>query len=350
MDEGVPKKAARRIRHALLASFRASGGFRLVAASPWRHRHLLILCYHGVSLRDEHEWDPMLFVTPAFLRRRFEILRDNGYVVLPLAEAVCRLVDGKLPHRSVALTFDDGFHNFFSAAMPLLEEFGYPATVYLSSYYCLHQRPILGITLRYLLWLARSQALPAGTLPAQSEPVDLGDVRQRDRLAARLLVDVRLLAQDREAQLAWLALVADRLGIDWEDIVRSRRLHLMTGEEVAAIAQRGFDVQLHTHRHRTPREESTFRSEVLENRLIIKELTGRPATHFCYPSGDVDPVFLPWLRDLGVETATTCAVGLANVGQNTLLLPRYIDTMAQTEVLFEGWLSGAAEMLKWRGK
>ena len=90
----------------------------------------------------------------------------------------------------------------------------------------------------------------------------------------------------------------------------------MTEAEVADISRRGFDVQLHTHRHRTPREESAFCQEVLENRRIIEGLTGVSATHFCYPSGDVDPVFLPWLRDLGVETATTCAVGLAKAGHD----------------------------------
>ena len=119
----------------------------------------------------------------------------------------------------------------------------------------------------------------------------------------------------------------------------------MTPEEVADIARRGFDVQLHTHRHRTPRERSAFCSEVVENRRILEKLTGRPAVHFCYPSGDHDPPFLPLLRDLRVETATTCEPGLARADHNPLLLPRYVDTMAQSEVMFESWLSGAAGVL-----
>jgi peptidoglycan/xylan/chitin deacetylase (PgdA/CDA1 family) len=126
-------------------------------------------------------------------------------------------------------------------------------------------------------------------------------------------------------------------------------LNLMTPEEVTDIARRGFDVQLHTHRHRTPREKSVFCSEVVENRRILEELTGRPAIHFCYPSGDHDLAFLPWLRDLRVETATTCDPSLARAEHDPLLLPRYVDTMAQSEVMFEGWLSGAAEVLNLKG-
>jgi hypothetical protein len=116
-------EAARYGRFATLAGLRAVGGLDWFAKSAWRRRRLQILCYHGVSMRDEHDWDPELFVTPAFLRRRFEILRDRGYRVLPLAEAVRCLQSHSLPARSVALTFDDGFYNFFAAAAPLLEEF-----------------------------------------------------------------------------------------------------------------------------------------------------------------------------------------------------------------------------------
>jgi len=215
-------KAARQVRNAALAGFRAVGGLKWVAASGWRRQRLLILCYHGVSLQDEHEWAPELFVTPAFLRRRFEILRDSGYVVLPLGEAVRSMRRGTLPPRSVVLTFDDGFHNFHAAAVPLLEEFGYPATNYMSSYYCVHQHPIPIVTLRYLLWRARLQPLAPGVLPGQDCLVDLRDLQQRDTLAAKLFNEAQALSSDRNAQYAWLGEVASRLGVDWENILRSR--------------------------------------------------------------------------------------------------------------------------------
>lgn len=342
------RKAARHVRRAALSGFRAATGFEWVAASEWRRRRLTILCYHGVSLQDEHEWDPELFVTPGFLRRRFEILRDGGYVVLPLGEAVQKLGRGTLPPRCVVLTFDDGFHDFVAAAVPVLEEFGYPATTYVSTYHCVHQRPIMGLTLRYLLWRSRLQVLAPSVLPGQGDPIDLRYLQQRETLAASLFNEAEALSGDREAQQAWLGDVATRLGIDWGSIVRTRLFHLMTPAEVADVARRGIDVQLHTHRHRTPREESAFRREVLENRRILEDLARRPARHFCYPSGDVDPVFLPWLRDLEVDTATTCEVAMAKADDDPLLLPRYVDTMAQSELDFESWLSGAGALLRRR--
>ncbi len=149
-------------------------------------------------------------------------------------------------------------------------------------------------------------------------------------------------------QQAWLGEVAARLGIDWDNIVRSRLFHLMSAIGLAGIARRGFDMQLHTHRHRTPREKAAFCGKVFENRSIFEGLTGRGATHFCYPSGDTDPAFLPWLRELKVETATTGISALARAEHDPLLLPRYVDAMAQREIVFEGWLSGPGATLSGR--
>jgi peptidoglycan/xylan/chitin deacetylase (PgdA/CDA1 family) len=332
---------ARGIREAVFAGLDAIGGLRAFGASAWRHRRLLILCYHGVSLQDEHQWDPLLFVSPAFLRRRFELIRESGCTVLPLGEGIERMQAGTLPPLSVAITFDDGFHNFAAKAAPLLEDFGFPATNYVSTYYCLNQRPIPALALRYLLWRARAGTVPPGTFPAQDEPVALGDPAARNRLITMLLSPA-VVAAGREAQHALIGDVAGRLGVDWDDILRRRLFHLMTPTEISDVSRRGVDIQLHTHRHRTPRDRDLFLAEIHENRERLEAMTGRPANHFCYPSGVVELAFLPWLREAGVASATTGFTALASAADDSLLLPRYIDTMVQTPSRFRGWLCGAA--------
>ncbi len=339
------RKLARQTKHTALAGLRSAGGFDRMADSSWRRERLLILCYHGVSIDDEHEWDPALFVTPAFLRRRFEILREGGYAVLDLGEAVSRLYAGSLPPRSVVLTFDDGLYDFLTQAVPLLEEFGFPATNYVSSYYVVNQRPLLNITLQYALWRARDRVVEAGTFEGQSSDVTLGDPGQRKALYDQLFEQSETYADDRAEQHAWLGRVVTRLGVDWQAILDKRQFHLMNPEELAETARRGFDLQLHTHRHRSPLEESLFVDELRENRRVVEHSTGQAATHFCYPSGKTDPAFLPWLKAIGVETGTTCVADLARRDHDPLLLPRFTDTMGQSELVFESWLSGAGAML-----
>ena len=76
----------RRLKVITLRGVEQLGVFSAVSRSRWRQHRLLILCYHGVSLDDEHQWSDA-YVPEAHLRRRFEILRDKRYTVLPLGQA-----------------------------------------------------------------------------------------------------------------------------------------------------------------------------------------------------------------------------------------------------------------------
>jgi peptidoglycan/xylan/chitin deacetylase (PgdA/CDA1 family) len=339
-----------RLRTIKLAALRVAdraGVFPLVAGSNWRRRRLLILCYHGVSLRDEHECSDE-HVSPDHLRRRFQLIRDEGCTVLPLGEAVERLARGDLPSRSVALTFDDGLYDFKARAYPLLEEFGYHATVYVSTYYCLDPRPVFDVATAYLLWQGRGRMLSTVGLTADAESVRVPESPiARNRLARRIrdsAVSRGCSAQEKDELLRELC---TRLSLDWEAFLATRIDQLMTPAELRSLDSRVAEVQLHTHRHRTPRDEALFGRELDDNIAALEQI-GLPRyglRHFCYPSGDVDPMFLPWLRDRGISTATTCEPRLATWRSDPLLLPRLIDTMGLTTTEFRAWLTGAAAIV-----
>src|SRR5829696_372525 len=106
------------LKETILLAAHAVGLNAIVRESAWRNARLAILCYHGISFRDEHEALPALYVDRLFFRRRLEHLRSGGYNVLPLAEALDRLFSGNLPPRSVAVTFDDGTRDFAELAVP----------------------------------------------------------------------------------------------------------------------------------------------------------------------------------------------------------------------------------------
>ena len=77
-------------RHVLGASSRL-GLLSGVRDSAWRKRRLLILCYHSISIDDEHDWSGTYSMNPTVLESRLRMLRDGRYHVLPLGEAVLRL-------------------------------------------------------------------------------------------------------------------------------------------------------------------------------------------------------------------------------------------------------------------
>jgi peptidoglycan/xylan/chitin deacetylase (PgdA/CDA1 family) len=89
---------------------------------------LRVLLYHRVSDDD----DP-LAVTPARFRAQMELLAAGGYRVVDLVEALALLDRGPLAPRTVGLTFDDGFADVRDAALPVLAEHGFRATVFVTT-------------------------------------------------------------------------------------------------------------------------------------------------------------------------------------------------------------------------
>ena len=336
----------RGLKQVSLRTIKSFGGFHLLLDSAWRRRRLLILCYHGVSLSDEHEWNPSLYMPPAVLGRRLEILRASRCAVLPLGEAVQRLYAGTLPARSVVVTFDDGYFDFYEQAHPLLRQFDIPATVYLTTQRCGHRGPIFRLACAYLLWKARGRVVDVRDgLRGQRTVWDLRTEDGRASAFREVIADSQAAGLDLEGKDRLAAQVASWVGVDYEEIVRRRMLTIMTPDEVRTLSAAGIDFQLHTHSHNTPPESDRFGREIAVNRDVIETITGRRATHFCYPSGAYRPEFLPWLAGADVVSATTCDPWLASDRTNPLLLPRFVDGTGRSAVEFEGWVSGAAVLL-----
>jgi peptidoglycan/xylan/chitin deacetylase (PgdA/CDA1 family) len=330
------------IKRRVLGASSRLGLLNGIRDSKWRQRRLLILCYHSVSIDDEHEWSGTYSMRPAVLESRFRMLRDGGYNVLPLDEAIRRLYERTLPPRSVALTFDDGMFDFHARAWPLLKQFGFPATVYLTTFYSEYQKPIFGLFCSYVLWRARTRMPRPDTrsILGQQSAWDLstdGGRRRAHREIMDFIVRARLALPER---IALAERLTDLLGDDYGALRAKRVLTVMTPDEAAEIARAGVDVQLHTHRHRTPNDHSLFLREIVDNRRRIDPLRAGVARHFCYPSGVYRPEFLPWLREAGVQTATTCDPGLASSRSEPLLLPRLVDTSNLSALDVEGWMTG----------
>lgn len=280
-----------------------SGLTRRLAASRWRQRRLLILCYHGVSLADEHEWNPELYISPLTLEKRFDALARMGCTVLPLDEAVRRLYDGTLPDRAVALTFDDGFYDFKARALPLLQARDLPATVYVTTQRAHRNPTVAHLLTSYMLW-------------------KLGRVKG---------------AVGHEAM--------EQLSVESDGMLHARLLSVMTPEELAGISAAGIAIEMHTHRHVAPIDPDEFMDDVRTNREAIAGITGRQPQHLCYPSGIYRPGYLSRLAADAVETATTCDPGLASAESHPLMLPRFVDSEACHQLTFEAWVAGVATWL-----
>ncbi len=336
-----------RVRDSALQVIRLAGGLAAAGRSRWRSRRLLILCYHGFALEDEHRWDPALFVTRDHLEARLAFLAARGYTVLSLPEGLARLRAGTLPSRAVAITVDDGTYDFHAVAYPVFKRLGVPVTLYVSTYHVFDHRPVFDVAFRYLFWKAGTSARAELRDPLAEDGQPLRTASDREQAVTRVCETVWREGWSAEKKHDWLGRFTQRVGLNWDDFVRSRVLALMRPEEIGALDPAIVDVQLHTHRHRVPEQRELFIREIDDNRRALGDCGLDPArlTHFCYPSGVHRPAMLPWLAEAGVTSAVTTDPGLTSAGHHPLLLPRFIDAGTTSEVEFEGWTSGLRQFI-----
>jgi peptidoglycan/xylan/chitin deacetylase (PgdA/CDA1 family) len=320
-------------------------GFFLL--SQWLTRSMLrILCYHGFSVEDENEFRPKLFISGPTLRKRLAYIAKKKNPVMNLEEALNKLDEGTLPRSSIVITIDDGFHTTYSVAWPLLKEFGFPATVYPTSYYVMRGNPVFRLAIQYLFWKTReNKLLLDGLNVAKTGTISLSDPQRAER---EIWEFIRWGEehQTEEQRTELLKTLSERLQVDWARVVERRMLGLLSPAEIQEMAEGGVDFQLHTHRHRFPEEETVATHEILDNRAALERLAKRRLNHFCYPSGLWSERYWPWLSALGIQSATTCEQGLNTRFTPKLALRRFLDGENISQIEFEGELSGFSDCLR----
>ena len=98
----------------------------------WPAGGLPILMYHKVGVPPAGSRLKKLWVSVEEFRWQMGYLKRHGYVVLTLRQVADRMAAGEpVPAKGVVLTFDDGYRNNLENALPVLGEFGWPATIYI---------------------------------------------------------------------------------------------------------------------------------------------------------------------------------------------------------------------------
>lgn len=98
-----------------------------------RRRRSLMLAYHGVEKIPPEEDPEGLCIDPTRFRAQIRLLVEAGFEFVTAREYVARGAHaGEVPGL-VAITFDDGLENLHAIALPIMQELGVTATVYVPS-------------------------------------------------------------------------------------------------------------------------------------------------------------------------------------------------------------------------
>src|SRR2546425_11821268 len=93
---------------------------------------LPILLYHKIDRIPAGARYPRSYVTPERFDAQLALLRRRGYESVSFADYLAyRRGAARLPRRPVIITFDDGYRSNRDVALPLLQQHGFRATIFL---------------------------------------------------------------------------------------------------------------------------------------------------------------------------------------------------------------------------
>lgn len=99
-----------------------------------RKKTVPILMYHSISSITSAKFRQFT-VSPVSFAEQLAYLKQHAYTPMTVTQFVEAMAQDTpaFPERPVILTFDDGFADFFTAALPLLRRYDFPATLYIST-------------------------------------------------------------------------------------------------------------------------------------------------------------------------------------------------------------------------
>jgi peptidoglycan/xylan/chitin deacetylase (PgdA/CDA1 family) len=103
------------------------------AARALRRRRSVVFGYHGVGQAKAEDDPHFLWVTADTMRAHIEVLLDAGFEFCTVAQLAELAGGGEPPPGYAALSFDDGMEDNHSVVLPMLGEYGIPATIFITT-------------------------------------------------------------------------------------------------------------------------------------------------------------------------------------------------------------------------
>ncbi|MFA5631087.1 MAG: polysaccharide deacetylase family protein [Porticoccaceae bacterium] len=288
----------------------------IMALSPLGQRQRLsILIYHRVV--EERDWMRPAVPTTAEFAWQMHMLKRH-FRVIALTDAVGLLREGRLPRRAACVTFDDGYADNLTVALPVLRHYGVPATVFVTAGY-LDGGRMWNDTVVEALRHCPGDALDLSRwgLPVYAIAGQISRRRAAHDIIARckyLDAAPRKEIVDRVAQQTRETLPDDLM---------------LTSLQLLSLHRQGVEIGGHSCSHpilsRLPVERA--REDIVRGKRMLEDIIGTPLRLFAYPNGqplkDYNDEHVAVVKDAGFEAAVTTRWGVADRTSDPYQLPRF---------------------------
>lgn len=244
-------------------------------------------------------------------------LFKRWFNVLPLREAARRLREKDLPPRAVCITFDDGYADNATLALPVLQKHGLPATFFIATGYLDGGRMWNDTVIEAL---AR---MPGEACDLQSIGLDrhtIATAEQRYAAVKAVIGQIKYLAPAEREQKTKEIAAAARVALP-DDL-------MMTSAQVRELLAAGMEVGAHTVSHPILAQTApeSAEQEIVTSRRTLQHLLNDEIATFAYPNGrpgrDYEKPHVDMVQRAGFEVAVSTAWGAARSTMDRYQLAR----------------------------
>lgn len=277
---------------------------------------LSILIFHRVL----DDTDP-LFPSEATLQS-FDwqmALLKSLFNVLPLPEAVSRLKAGTLPARAAAITFDDGYADNYTHALPILQKHGLHATFFIATAYLDGGRMFNDTVIESI---RNTQLARLDLSDMQLGVHELGSIAAKRQAIQQILPKIKYLLPDEREEAA--ARVATRA-----EVKQLPNDLMMSTAQLKSLHAAGMEIGGHTHRHPilAKLDRDAARTEMATGKAALEDKLGTRVSLFAYPNGKPGSDYLPEqasiVRELGFDAAVSTSHGVSTRASDRYQLARF---------------------------
>jgi len=276
---------------------------------------LCILSYHRILANP----DPLIDGDPDVETFRWQMrLLAECFNVMPLHDAVQAMASERMPPRAVAITFDDGYSSFHDLALPVLMEYGLPATVFVTTGH---------MQAKGSMWndmiLEAVRRMPPTSLDLRE--IGLGELPLRTaeqrRRTAQVLTD-RCKYMALPERDAFTALLQRHAGVALQQDL------MLDDDMLRTLVKHRIEIGGHTVSHPilAKIDDDAARAEIVDNKRVLEAIIGQPLRLFAYPNGkrraDYTAAHVQMLEEAGYSAAFTTETGAATRAHPRFELPR----------------------------
>lgn len=304
-------------------------------------KSLTVINYHRIANLEDFpdSFQPNISASPQGFDEQMQYLM-KWYQVISLDDLIEYLINRiPLPPYPALITFDDGYLDNYTNALPVLRKHDLPAIIFLTSGYISSRLPFYWDLACYCFNHSRKDSI----LFPNNQERKWGSEIEKKKILQEWIETLKQL--DETEKLRWVNKLPEIMGVSIPE--NQYQNMMLTWEHVREMKSMKIDFGAHTITHpiltRIPIEQ--VRKEVIGSKQKIEEELKHPVKSFAYPNGtnyDFNKQIVKVVKEMGISTAFTLLKGpilLSEVIKEPLAIRRIFISHRHTIAHFSSLVS-----------